>query len=218
MTLASRICLAALGLSVLTLTVSAGDPPAAKEKTGWKPIFDGKSLSGWKAATFANAGKVDVKGGAILMEKGATMTGVAYTRGDFPTVDYEVRFESRRLAGGDFFCTTIFPVGETFCSFVAGGWGGTIVGLSNVNHDNASQNATTSIREFENGKWYRFRLRATKDRIKAWIDDDMVVDLDTVDRKIDLHGACDPCKPFGFATWKTTGAVRDVQFRLLTAK
>ena len=110
----------------------------------------------------------------------------------------------------------VFPVEDTFCSFVVGGWGGTIVGLSNVNHDNASQNMTTTTRDFDSGKWYKLRLRVTKDRIKAWIDDDVVVDLETTDRKIDLHRSCEPCKPFGLATWKTTGAVRAIRVRTLT--
>jgi hypothetical protein len=56
----------------------------------------------------------------------------------------------------------------------------------------------------------------TADRIRAWIDDDQVVDLETTDRKITLHSACNPCKPFGFATWKTTGAVKNVRVRPLT--
>ena len=28
--------------------------------------------------------------------------------------------------GSDFFCTTTFPVGDAFCSFVVGGWSGTV--------------------------------------------------------------------------------------------
>jgi hypothetical protein len=211
----SRGCLIMFGLFVPTFAMPAGEPPAAKEKTAWKSLFDGKTLDGWKACKFTDAGEVHVKDGAIVMEKGAAMTGLAYTRGDFPKIDYEVSLESQRVAGGDFFCTMIFPVGDTFCSFVVGGWGGTIVGLSNVNHDNASQNMTTTTKEFETAKWYKLRLRVTKDRIKAWIDDEVVVDLETTDRKIDLHRACEPCKPFGLATWKTTGAAREIRVRPL---
>jgi hypothetical protein len=198
---------------VLALPLAAAEP--AKDKDGGKSLFDGKSLKGWKACDFRDAGKVEVKDGAIVMGKGATMTGVAYTGGDFPKVDYEVSFEGKRVDGSDFFCTAIFPVGDNYCSFVTGGWGGTIVGLSNVNSENASSNITTTTKEFENGKWYKFRLSVTKDHIKAWIDDDEVVDLETTDRRIALHGACEPCKPFGFATYKTIGAVREVRVRAL---
>jgi hypothetical protein len=206
-----------IAAGMLAAPISADERKASeKDKAAWKPLFDGKTLDGWKAADFRDAGKVHVKDGAIVMEKGSTMTGLAYTRADFPKVDYEVSFEGRRIAGDDFFCTTIFPVGETFCSFVVGGWGGTIVGLSNVNSENASANITTATKDFETDKWYKFRLRVTKDHIKAWIDDQAIVDLETTDRRIDLHGACAPCKPFGLATWKTTGAVRAVRVRALT--
>ena len=47
-------------------------------------------------------------------------------------MDYEVTLEGKRVAGDDFFCTTTFPVGESFCSFVVGGWHGTVVGLSSI--------------------------------------------------------------------------------------
>ncbi len=187
-----------------------------KDWAAWKSLFDGKSLDGWKASDFTGAGKVHVQDGAIVMEKGSNMTGVAYTRGDSPKINYEVSLEGKRVAGDDFFCTVIFPVGDKFCSLVVGGWGGNIVGLSNVNHDNASENMTTTTREFETGKWYKIRLRVTKNRIKAWIEDEVVVDLETEDRTIDLHSACGPCKPFGLATWKTTGSVRAIQVRTLS--
>jgi hypothetical protein len=196
---------------LIAFPAAGGEPPAKRDP--WKSLFDGKSLTGWKAADFPKAGKVEVKDGAIVMQQGATMTGIAYTGKDFPKIDYEVTFEGKRVDGGDFFATTVFPFGEDSCSFVTGGWGGTVVGLSNVNHDNASENVTANSFDFENGKWYKFRLRVTKDHIRAWIGDDQVVDLDTTDRKISLHSACGPCKPFGFATWKTTGAVRNVRVR-----
>jgi hypothetical protein len=191
---------------------AAGREPPAKSDD-WKSLFDGKSLTAWKAADFPKGGKVEVKDGAIVMEKGATMTGIAYTGKEFPKIGYEVAFDARRVDGGDFFATTVFPFGEEYCSFVTGGWGGTVVGLSNVNYDNASENVTANSFDFENGKWYTFRLRVTKDHIRAWIGDEKVVDLDTTDRKISLHSACGPCKPFGFATWKSTGAVRNIRVR-----
>jgi hypothetical protein len=207
---------AAAMVLALAAALPADEPKAAKNKDGWKLLFDGKSLDGWTGGKFTDAGKVEARDGAIVMEHGKPMTGVACTRDDFPKMNYEVSFEGKRVDGDDFFCTTVFPVGDTFCSFVAGGWGGMVVGLSNVNHENASENETTASREFETGKWYKFRLRVTADRIRAWIDDDQVVDLETTDRKITLHSACNPCKPFGFATWKTTGAVKNVRVRPLT--
>jgi hypothetical protein len=43
-----------------------------------------------------------------------------------------------------------------------------------------------------------------------------MVDVDTKDRRISIRIECDPCRPFGVATYNTTGAVRDLRVRLLT--
>ena len=56
------------------------------------------------------------------------MTGITWT-GDFPTSGYEIRFEAARLEGKDFFAAIIFPVKDSHCSWINGGWDGTVVGL-----------------------------------------------------------------------------------------
>lgn len=206
-----------LGLVALAASVHGDDPPAARDKAVWKPLFDGKSLAGWKETDFGGQGDVRLEGGAVILERGNDMTGITYTRGDFPRLDYEVTLEGKKIEGNDFFCTTTFPVGDSFCSLVVGGWGGTVVGLSSVDSEDASENATNSLKNFKHNQWYRVRIRVTKDRIAAWIDNDQVVDLDTRGRKLSIRVECEPCKPFGVATWRTTGAVRDLRVRLLTA-
>jgi Domain of Unknown Function (DUF1080) len=194
----------------------AASAPAEKDKDGWKALFDGKTLGGWKATDFGGRGKVHVKDGAVVMERGDQMTGVTYGRGDFPKMNYEVTLEGKKLNGDDFFCTTTFPVGDTFCSFVVGGWGGTTVGLSSINSMDASMNETSKSKEFKRGRWYRVRIRVTADRIQAWIDDQKMVDLETEDKRISIRTECEPCKPFGIATWGTSGAVRNIRVRPLT--
>jgi hypothetical protein len=193
-------------------------PPAAKaDKAGWKELFDGKSLDNWKSSDFGGGeGKVAVKDGAVVMEKGDDMTGITYRREDFPKTNYEVTLEGKKLDGDDFFCTTTFPVGDAFCSLVVGGWGGALVGLSSVDDMDASMNETTTTKEFDRGQWYRVRIRVTKDRIRAWIGDEQMVDLETGDRRISIRRECAACRPFGVATWRTTGAVRDIRVRALT--
>jgi hypothetical protein len=188
-----------------------------KAKEDWKPLFDGKSLTGWKSANFGGEGEVLVKDGAIVMEAGNNMTGATYTKGDFPKLNYEVSLEGKRLKGNDFFCTTTFPVGDTFCSLVMGGWGGSIVGLSSLDFFDASENPTTKFMDFKKDQWYKIRIRVTKERIHAWIEDKSVVDVNTKGKKISIRAECDLCKPFGIATWRTSGAVRNVKVRTLTA-
>jgi hypothetical protein len=146
------------------------------------------------------------------------MTRVAYTRGDFPKTDYEVTLEAKRIEGDDFFCTTTFPVGDSFCSFVVGGWGGTVVGLSSINSVDASSNETNQSKEFKTGQWYRIRIRVTKHKIQAWIDEEKMADVDTDDKKISIRIECAACKPFGLATYATTGAVRNIRVRTFKDK
>ncbi len=210
---------------------SAADPPKAEAKarskkpapgkaktdpTKWRSLFDGKSLKGWKAPQFGGEGKVVVKDGSIQLERGDMMTGIAYAGGDFPKMDYEVSLEGKRVDGNDFFCTTTFPVGDSFCSLVTGGWGGSVVGLSSIDYYDASDNMTTKFKDFKTGQWYKFRIRVTKDKIQAWVDDEQTVDLETKGHKISIRFECDLCKPFGVASWCTTGAVRDIRVRALT--
>jgi hypothetical protein len=183
---------------------------------GWRTLFDGNSLDGWKTTDFYKPGKVSVKDGSIVLEKGSKMTGVTYASKDFPTADYEVTLEGKKLAGQDFFCTTTFPVGKSFCSLVVGGWGGMVVGLSSINGADASENETTRGKEFKHDRWYRVRIRVTAKRIEAWIDTEKMVDVDIEGRKISTRIECRPCQPFGVATWDTTGAVRDIRVRTLT--
>jgi hypothetical protein len=190
---------------------------ADKDKAGWKTLFDGKSLAGWKEAKFGGEGDVSIERGAIVMEQGNDMTGVAYDKGDFPKMNYEVTLEGKRLKGNDFFCTTTFPVGDSHCSLVMGGWGGGVVGLSSIDDMDASANETGTLDNFAKDQWYRVKIRVTKDHIAAWIDDKQVVDLDTKGRKISIRPECDLCRPFGIATWRTVGAVRDIRVRTLSA-
>jgi hypothetical protein len=197
-----------------SFSLSAGEP---KKDAAWKKLFDGKSMKGWKSAEYVGGGKVHVKDGAIVIEKGNRMTGVAYAGKDFPKTNYEVQFDAKKVDGGDFFATTTFPVGDDFCSLVVGGWGGEVVGLSSINFLDASENETSTHMEFKKDRWYKVRIRVMKDRIQAWIDDKQLIDVDVSEKKVSIRFECDPCKPFGVCTWNTVGAIRAVQVRELTA-
>jgi Domain of Unknown Function (DUF1080) len=200
---------------------ATAEPPSdakgsAKDEAGWKDLFDKKSLDGWKASGFYGAGNVQAKDGAIIMEEGKPMTGITYGRNDFPKMDYEVTLEGKKIAGDDFFCTTTFPVGDSFCSLVVGGWSGPVVGLSSIDSEDASVNETRKDMKFKKDQWYRVRIRVSKNRIEAWSDSEKVVDLDTTDRRISIRIECNASKPFGIATYETTGAVRDIRVRTLS--
>ncbi len=158
-------------------------PKVVATQTAWKPLFDGKSLQGWKITNFGGEGEVLVEDGVIDMGMGSSLTGITYA-GRIPKCNYEVRVEAMRIDGIDFFSTITFPVKDSFCSLVVGGWAGAVVGISCINRADASENETTSYMKFDAKKWYHIRLQVGEDRLRAWIDDKQVVDLDLKDRQL----------------------------------
>lgn len=201
----------ALPLLLLALPIQAGDAPS------WKPLFDGKTLKNWKSTNFGGEGEVTIEKGAIVLDRGSEMTGVTYDAGDFPKSNYEVAFEAKRTQGLDFFCTTTFPVGESHCSLVVGGWAGSVVGISSIDGKDALRNETKKDMGFDNDRWYKVRIRVTADKVVAWIDDVKVVDFATKGRMLSVRPECDLSRPFGICTWSSTGVVRDIRLRMLKA-
>ncbi|MBI4902781.1 MAG: DUF1080 domain-containing protein [Acidobacteria bacterium] len=184
------------------------------QEAGWKPIFDGKSMDGWRPTPFKGHGKVAVEGGALMMHAGAPLTGLNYT-GGLPKGRYEVRFEARKVLGGDFFASLTLPFGSAAFTWVTGGWGGDIVGISSIDGWDASDNETRTYFEFETGRWYAFRIAVSPERISAWIDDKQVINVAVAGRAVSMRpGAGELSAPFGFASYNTTGAIRKVEWRL----
>jgi len=191
--------------------------PASEEKPdpyAWKDLFDGKTLEGWKTPEFGGEGEVRVEDGMVVLEMGSMMTGITF-EGEVPRDNYELAWEGARLDGIDFFATATFPVGEDCCSFVTGGWGGMVVGLSCIDYYDASDNPTTTFQEFKDKQWYKFRVRVTPAKIEAWIDDEQVVDQKREGHKIGIRDEVDLCKPLGISAWVTTGGVKNIRIRQL---
>ena len=190
-------------------------PFARAAEPEWVPLFDGKELGKWKATDFAGHADVSIKDGEILLPQGGDMTGINLEAAP-AKMGYEVEMMAKRVEGDDFFCGLTFPVGDKCVSLIVGGWGGSVVGISNVNGENASENETTQYRNFKKGVWYRIRVRVTKEKIQAWIDKDLIVDLETEGKSLDMRiGEIESSKPFGIATWRTAGALKDLRWRKL---
>jgi hypothetical protein len=97
-----------------------------------------------------------------------------------------------------------------------GGWGGTVVGLSNIDRADASQNETSREIKFSDRRWYRIRLRVTEEKIEAWIDEEKKVDLKIAGRVLSLRpGDIQKSLPLGIATYMTRAAIRDIRLRRL---
>jgi hypothetical protein len=211
--------MAGMVASRVVLLAAAWCVAANAQKPGeWVSLFDGKSLQGWKETPFIGRGTVKVENGAMILGAGDPMTGVNYA-GTFPKSNYEVRLEAARIKGSDFFASLTFPAGNSFCTWVTGGWGGDIVGLSNLDGWDASENDTTQYFNFETGHWYVLRLQVTPERIKAWIDEKPIIDADIKGRTIELRfGEIELSKPLGFASYGTTGGLRKIEYRVLAAR
>ncbi len=187
----------------------------SKNKTDDSSInmFDGKSLGKWEVSDFYKPGKVHVKDGSIYIEKsvnGGFMQGINWT-GSLVTMNYEITLEAMRIEGSDFFCGLTFPVGEQPCTLILGGWGGTLCGLSSLDNYDASENETTTFRDFKSNQWYKVRLRVESDRIQAWLDEEPLVDVDTAEKYIDIRIECMPSLPMGISTYETTSAIRNIK-------
>lgn len=194
--------------------------PQTTEKPADKvtELFDGKTLKNWKVPEFGGEGKVSVKDGQIVIGTGDPMSGITWDGGELPKVDYELSFEAQRIEGTDFFATITFPVQKDSCSFVLGGWGGGVTGLSTLDGSSAIENQTTGYHEFEKGKWYKVRVRVTKTKIDAWIDEKQVVDVDYTDKRIGIRIEVELNKPLGFSTYRTTGAIRAIKLTEMPQK
>jgi 3-keto-disaccharide hydrolase len=205
--------------AMLAFRVAAAEEPGEKsppEKAAAESLFDGKSLGKWKPTAFGGEGEVEVKDGRIVMHMGNPMTGITWS-GKYPKMNYEISLEAMRVDGSDFFCGLTFPVGDAPCSFICGGWGGGVVGLSSLDGMDASENETTKYREFQSGRWYKIRVRVTPERISAWIDDKQMADVETKDHKISIRIEVELSRPLGISCYQTTAALRDIKIRSLDA-
>ncbi len=188
-----------------------------KADKGVVKLFDGKTLAGWKLTEFGGEGDVSVKDGQLVMELGSDLTGITWKDPKkLLKTNYEISLEAMRVDGFDFFCGLTVPVKKDFCSLIIGGWGGGVCGISCIDGYDASENDTTSYREFKSKQWYRIRLRVSDTRIRAWIDDKEIVDQDIRGKKIKVRGEVELSQPLGFASWQTTAALRKIQMRKLS--
>jgi hypothetical protein len=180
-------------------------------------LFDGKSLGGWKPVSFHGAGAVNIQNGAIVMSAGRSMTGITSTHKDLPKMNYELSYEAMRLSGQDFFAAATFPVGSSFITLVNGGWGGNVTGFSSLDGIDASENDTGQFVKYHDKTWYKFRVRVTSEVIRSWIDDKELVAVDIQGRRIGTRIEMRRNQPLGFATWETSGALRHISIRALSA-
>ena len=187
------------------------------EKQQWTALFNGTDLTSWTIpgdGWYDGHGKVAVEDGAIRVGEGMPMTGIGW-KGEFPKENYEVTLEGMRASGYDFWCGMTFPVGDSFVTLICGGWGGTVVGLSNVDGYNASENETSLGVSFDDKKWYRVRVRVDAEKIQVWLNDETIINAARKGREFSVWDTQMPIKPLGLSTYETGAAWRDIKLRRL---
>lgn len=199
----------------------AGEPADkaadAKADAAEISLFDGKTLGNWETTQFGGEGDTFVdEEGNLEFGFGAVITGVNW-KGEVPaTSNYEISLDAMKLDGNDFFLALTFPVKESHATFVVGGWGGGVVGISSVDDLNASENETMNIEGFEKDVWHKIRVRVTDDKLQAWIDDEQKVDLELEGRKLSLlPGDIELSVPIGIAAYQTRARYRNIVWRNL---
>ena len=214
----SRIRIESLVLLMSLLSTGIGSSqalsPEASDSARWEQLFDGKTLQNWKVTNFGGEGEVSIENGTLILGIGNDLTGITWT-GNLPRVNYEIRLLAKRLAGHDFFCGLTFPVEKSSCSLILGGWGGSVVGLSSIDGQDASENETSLMKRFRDDQWYAIRLRVTDQKIEAWIDQEKIIDFENRNRRLSIRSEVSPSQPFGIATWRTKAAIRGIQRRAL---
>jgi hypothetical protein len=208
-----RNAIVVLALAAGACFLAGADEP---EKSEWKDLFNGKDLTGWTESNFGSSANTVVEDGKIVIQMAERLSGITYRDEDkLPKINYEIELEARRIDGTDFFVGLTFPVTDSHASLILGGWGGTVCGISSIDDEDASENATRKVIKFKKGQWYKVKLRVEKNRIQAWLDDEPIIDADTAGKKIDVRPEIAASKPLGLATFATTAEVKSIRIKEL---
>jgi hypothetical protein len=190
------------------------DSSAKAKDGGWHNLLDKDAFDkSWARTQFGGEGKVSLEKGLLTLGTGQPLTGITWKGDGFPTDNYEVKWKAQRTDGGDFFACLTFPVDKEFCSVVVGGWGGGIVGLSNVNGSDASENETTRYISFENNKWYEFHLSVTAKQILFTIDGKDTVEVEREGTKFGTRIEVLRCRPLGYCVYQSVAQIKDFEYR-----
>lgn len=196
-----------------TAVEDSGDAPVAAAEI---QLLEENSLGQWKPAQFAHFGEIMVRDSVLYLDLGSYLTGVVW-KGELPErSNFEIELEARKTFGSDFLLGLTVPVGDSHCTWICGGWGGRIVGISDINGKSADRNETTIEMKFEQNQWYRFRMRVEERRIRCWIDNEAVIDVDISGKQISMRpGEIDTAIPLSITSFDTMAEYRNIVWRSL---
>jgi hypothetical protein len=205
-----------LGLAGSTDVLQAqGD--ATKVSGDWKPLLKERSLEGWEKTNFGGEGPVDFnEAGELVLGVGEPLTGIHHPEA-LSTSNFEIRWEANRLEGSDFLACLTFPIGSEYCSFICGGWGGGLIGISSIDGNDASENQTTQLKDIANNRWYRFLVHVDDQKLVVSMDDEEIISVKRDKKRFSIRAEVSPSRPLGYCVFKSKVAVRGLEFRQLDA-
>lgn len=180
-------------------------------------LFSGLDLTGWEKCRFGGDGDVSAMAGELELTTGRPLTGVVWKGGELPATNYRLSLEAQRVSGIDLFCCLTFPVGDSHCSLVVGGWAGTVVGLSCVDGSDARDNQSSTLMAFNNGQWYRIDIEVNDQAIIAAIDGQELVRQPRAGHVFSVRTDVRRTVPLGVVTYESTSRIRDFRLERLPA-
>ena len=153
---------------------------------GGQPVLD-TAARVIRSADLARRGTVTIEEGQVVLGPGGAVSGIA-TTAEFPTNNYEVTLQARRLAGRDL-CNVTVPVGDAFCTLRSSAWDAPM----------------------EADRWHALRIRVPDAGVEAWLNGRRVAAVARAACPTALPLACEDLKPFGLhAALNTQVAVRAI--------
>lgn len=193
----------------------ASEPKPPVPSAGWKEL-EIREGAPWEQSRFGGDGDFKIQDGVIHLGFGDPLTGVRW-KGDFPKNNYEISLEARRTNGFDFFCGLTLPLDDQRFSLILGGWGGSLIGISSIGGLDAANNETMIIREFEQNRWYKIRMRVSDQKLNAYLDDEEIIDFTRDDRPLDIRAELEQSTPVGLAAFQCVSEIRNIRVRQLPA-
>ncbi len=122
---------------------------------------------------------------------------------------------SQSFGRSDFLVGLTFPVGDEHCSFICGGWGGGLAGISSIDGNDASENQTTQFRDIKNNKWYRFVVKVDSKTITVTMDGEQIIEVPREGKSFTVRGEVRASRPLGYCVFASKVAVKDFEYRSL---
>jgi hypothetical protein len=205
-------------------TNSSGHSTAPKQAMAMEIDLFANGLADWRVLDefSGNAGAEMSEDGTCTILPGQPISAIRYEGAwELPVTEYEISFQARRREGQDFFAALTFPVNslETCATFVAGGWGGALTGISCVDDMDASVNSTGMTANYVQDAWYSFRIEIAPESLKVWNGTAIIVNLPLEGHRISLRpGDLEHSAPFGLGTYQTKGEIRNLRILKLDDK